>query len=152
MPPKAGRPTWLDDAVYRIFRSFTVPAVERGTKAMLRELPLEACDEVGPDIHPQICRPGGVTLGAAGEMRGDWTPRWYFDPQGQAVQRISAPEPATLPATSSALAWMEPSSVSPTMRKSGQRSGFCREWPGTAVIQGVGPKQHLGPETRPTNS
>jgi hypothetical protein len=67
--------------------------LELGSEALLRELPLEAREEIGPDIHPKICRPGGVTLEVAGKMRGDWTAHWYYDAEQMAVRRIGATEP-----------------------------------------------------------
>ena len=94
LPPKSGRAPWLTDEVCRSSEGFTIPPLELGSEALLRELPLEARREVGPDVHPEICRPGGVVLEVAGEMRGaGWTSHWYYDTGQRAVRRIGATEP-----------------------------------------------------------
>jgi hypothetical protein len=68
--------------------------LEQGSEALLRELPLEARQEVGPDIHPKICRPGSVALEVAGRMLGaGWTAHWYYDAEQRAVRRIGGTEP-----------------------------------------------------------
>jgi hypothetical protein len=93
LPPKSGRTPWLSDEVYGGSVGFTIPPLELGSEALLRELPLEAREEVGPDIHPKICRPSGVALEVAGSMRGDWTGHWYYDAEQRAVRRIAGTEP-----------------------------------------------------------
>ena len=91
--PKVGRKPWLSDEVYRVSKGFTISPLQQGSDALLRELPVEAREEVGPEIHPNICRPGGVTLETAGRMRGTWTAYWYYDAQKRVVQRIGTTEP-----------------------------------------------------------
>ena len=94
LPPKSGRSPWLSDEVYGGSVDFTIPPLKLGSEALLRELPLEARAEVGPDIHPKICRPGGVALEVAGKMLGaGWTAHWYYDAEQSAVRRIGATEP-----------------------------------------------------------
>jgi hypothetical protein len=93
VPPKAGRNAWLSDEVYRAATGFTIPPLEQGSETLLRELPLEAREDIGPDIHPKICRPGGVALEVAGRMRGDWTAHWYYDAGQRAVLPIGKTEP-----------------------------------------------------------
>lgn len=94
VPPKSGRTPWLSDEVYGGSVGFTITPLELGSEALLRELPLEAREEVGPDIHPKICRPGGVALEVAGKMLGaGWTAHWYYDAEQTAVRRIGATEP-----------------------------------------------------------
>ncbi len=93
LPPKSGRTPWLSDEVYQASEGFAIPPLEQGSAALLRELPQEARDEVGPDIHPKICRPGGVALEVAGKMRGDWTAHWYYDREQKVVRNIGATEP-----------------------------------------------------------
>ncbi len=94
LPPKSGRSPWLSDEVYRGSDGFTIPPLELGSEALLRQLPLEARQEIGPDIYPKICRPGGVALESAGRMLGaGWTANWYYDAEQRAVRRIGATEP-----------------------------------------------------------
>jgi hypothetical protein len=94
LPPREGRTSWLSDEVYRASEGFTIPPLELGPEALLRELPLEAREEVGLDIHPNICLPGAVALEVAGKMLGaGWTAHWYYDADQRAVQRIGATEP-----------------------------------------------------------
>jgi hypothetical protein len=94
LPPKAGRAPWLSDEVYRASEGFTIPPLEQGSEALLRELPLDARQEVGPDIHPKICRPGDIALEVAGRMLGaGWAAHWYYDAVQRAVLRIGNTEP-----------------------------------------------------------
>jgi hypothetical protein len=94
LPPKSGRTPWLSDEVYGGSVGFTIPPLELGSEALLRELPLEAPEEVGLDIHPKICRPGGVTLEVAGKMPGaGWTAHWHSVAEQRAVRRIGATKP-----------------------------------------------------------
>lgn len=94
LPPKAGRTPWLSEEVYKVSSGFTIPPLEQGPETLLRELPVEAREEVGPDIHPNICRPDGVALETAGRMLGaGWTAHWYYDAEKRAVQRIGTTEP-----------------------------------------------------------
>lgn len=89
LPPRAGRMPWLSDEVYKASDGFEIPPLEKGPDALLRELPVEARQEVGPDIHPKVCRPNGVVLETAGRMLGaGWTANWYYDVEKGTVQRI----------------------------------------------------------------
>ena len=94
LPPKEGRVPWFDEEVYEATEGFSIPPLERDSDALLRELPLEVREEVGPDIHPKVCRPDGIILEVAGKMLGaGWTAHWYYDHKRRTVQRIGTTEP-----------------------------------------------------------
>jgi hypothetical protein len=94
IPPTNGRAEWLSREVYRRSQGFTIaPMVRDGAEGLLRQLPLEARGEAGAEVHPSICRPGGVDLETAGQVRGDWMADWYYDSNDQAVHRIEGKLP-----------------------------------------------------------